>query len=71
MVTVIDMVIVIGMEKNKPSTALDRVVRKGRHQEFDGGEFVGVHDPEVLPLALLALQIALHEHRRHWTPHLR
>ena len=61
------------METTIPSTSIELIVsvRKGRHQEFDGGEFVGVHDPEVLPLALLALQIALHEHRRHRTPHLR
>ena len=39
----------------RTSSGLTISTRKCRHQEFDGGEFVGVHDPEVLPLALLAL----------------
>ena len=53
------MVLLISMVKTSPSIALALVIRMGRHQEFDGGEFVGVHDPEVLPLPLLALQVAL------------
>ena len=50
-----------GNVKTSPSISSEPTIsiRKGKHQEFDGGEFVGVHDPEVLPLALLTLQIVL------------
>ena len=46
------------MVKTSPSLSSKPTMStsKGRYQEFDGGEFVGIHDPEVLPM-LFALQV--------------